>query len=74
MEKIENLRKLFYYLRADEYGLCNILIKGKQVKLGDGDGMQVHMYIELRWFKEVFMYFAEDIRVSETKLHISKST
>ena len=27
--------------RADEYGSCDVLIKGKPVNLGDGDGMQV---------------------------------
>ena len=34
-------KTLFYFLRADEYGSCNVLIKGKPVNLGDGDGMQV---------------------------------
>ena len=29
------------FLRADEYGLCKVLIKGKPLNLGDGDGMQV---------------------------------
>ena len=32
---------VFYFLRADEHGSCDILIKGKPVNLGDGDGMQV---------------------------------
>ena len=45
LEKMESLQKLSfilktYFLRADEYGLCNVLIKGKTVNLGDGDGMQ----------------------------------
>ena len=34
-------KTVFYFLRADEYGLCNVLIKGKPFNLGDGDGMQV---------------------------------
>ena len=38
---MEGLQKLFYFLRADEYDSCNVLIKGKPVNLGDGDGMQV---------------------------------
>ena len=33
-------KTVFYFLRADEYGLCNVLIKGKTVNLGDGNGMQ----------------------------------
>ena len=32
---------VFYFLGADEYGSCNVLIKGKPLNLGDGDGMQV---------------------------------
>ena len=32
---------VFYFLRADEYGSRNVLIKGKPVNLGNGDGMQV---------------------------------
>ena len=31
----------FYFLRADEYGSRNVLIKWKPVNLGDDDGMQV---------------------------------
>ena len=34
-------KTMFYFLRADEYGSCNVLIKGKPVNLGDGDEMQV---------------------------------
>ena len=34
-------KTVFYFLRADEYGLCSVLVKGKPVNLGDGDGMQV---------------------------------
>ena len=34
-------KTVFYFLRADEYGSCNVLIKGKPFNLGDGDGMQV---------------------------------
>ena len=34
-------KTVFYFLRADEYGSCDVLIKRKPVNLGDGDGMQV---------------------------------
>ena len=34
-------KTVFYFLRADEYGSCDVLIKGKPVNPGDGDGMQV---------------------------------
>ena len=32
---------VFYFLRADEYDSCNILIKRKPVNVGDGDRIQV---------------------------------
>ena len=35
------VKTVFYFLRADEYGSCDVLVKGKPVNLGDGDGMQV---------------------------------
>ena len=34
-------KNVVYFLRADEYGSCDLLIKGKPVNLGDGDGVQV---------------------------------
>ena len=34
-------KTVFYFLKADEYDSRNVLIKGKPVNLGDGDGMQV---------------------------------
>ena len=34
-------KTVFYFLIAGEYGSCDVLIKGKPVNLGDGDGMQV---------------------------------
>ena len=34
-------KTIFYFLRADELNSCKIVITGKPVNLGDGDGMQV---------------------------------
>ena len=34
-------KTVFYFLRTDAYGSCDVLINGKPVNLGDGDGMQV---------------------------------
>ena len=31
----------FYFLRADELSSCKIVVTGKSVNLGDGEGMQV---------------------------------
>ena len=33
-------KPVFYFLRADEYGSCNVLTRGEPVNLVDGDGMQ----------------------------------
>ena len=63
----------FYFLRADDYGSWNVLIiKGKPVNLGDGDGMQVSCSLNFVDRNEVYLYFVFYIKVLENKLHISK--
>ena len=37
-------KTIFYFLRADPYGKCDITVTGKAVNLGEGDGMQVPLY------------------------------
>ncbi len=34
-------KTVFYFLRADAYSSCTVIIKGKAANLGDGEGMQV---------------------------------
>ncbi len=34
-------KTVFYFLRADAYSSSTVIIKGKAVNLGDGEGMQV---------------------------------
>ena len=34
-------KTVFYFLRADEKGLCVAIVKRKAVNFGDGEGMQV---------------------------------
>ena len=34
-------KMIFYFLRADQDAECKVVITGKEVNLGDGDGMQV---------------------------------
>ena len=63
----------FYFLRADDYGSWSVLIiKGKPVNLGDGDGMQVSCSLNFVDRNEVYLYFVFYIKVLENKLHISK--
>ena len=40
-------KRFFYFLRAGPYGKCNIIVTGKAVNLGDGDGMQVLCFLHL---------------------------
>ena len=40
-------KTIFYFLRADPHGKCNITVTGKAVNLGDGDGMQVSCILHL---------------------------
>ena len=40
-------KTVFYFLRADPYGKCNITVTGKAVNLGDGDGMQGPCFLHL---------------------------
>ena len=40
--KSGNITKtILYFLRADNYSLSEVVITGKPINLGDGDGMQV---------------------------------
>ena len=34
-------KTIFYFLRADEYSLCEVSITGKPFSLGNRDGVQV---------------------------------
>ena len=34
-------KMIFYFLRADQDAECKVVITGKEVNLGEGDGMQV---------------------------------
>ena len=35
------VKTIFYFLRADEFSSCKIIVTGKPVNLGDGKGMEV---------------------------------
>ena len=40
-------KTIFYFLRADPYGKCKIIVTGKPINRGDGDGMQVPCLLQL---------------------------
>ena len=40
-------KMIFYFLRADPYAKCVVVVTGKAVILGDGDGMQVPRMLKI---------------------------
>ena len=40
-------KTIFYFLRADIYAKCKVIITGKEVNLGDGEGMQVPCLLKI---------------------------
>ena len=44
---------IFYFLRANRYGECKVIITGKEVNLGDGEGMQVPCLLKISGTKNV---------------------
>ena len=46
-------KTIFYFLRVDPYGKCNITVTGKAVNLDDGGGMQVPCILHLSGQKTV---------------------
>ena len=47
------VKTIFYFLRADTYAECNIIITGIKDNLGDGEGMQVPWLFEITGTKNL---------------------
>ena len=45
--------KKLYFLRADRYAECKVIITGKEVNLGDGEGMQVPSLLKISGTKNM---------------------
>ena len=52
---------IFYFLRADHYGKCDVTVTGKAVNLGDGDGMQVPCTLHLSGQKNMIEILKKQI-------------
>ena len=50
------VKTVFYFMRADEYGVCNVWIKRKPVNLGDGNRLQVSCTLNFVDRKKVFIF------------------
>ena len=46
-------KTIFYFLRADKFGRCDISVTGSAVNLKDGDGMQVPCVLRLSGQKNI---------------------
>ena len=53
---------IFYFLRADRYAERKVLITGKEVNIGDGEGMQVPSLLKLSGTKNMLKILCKNIR------------
>ena len=54
-EKRNFAKIIFHFLRADQFGRCDITVTVKAVNLGDGDGMQVPCVLSLSGQKSMIL-------------------
>ena len=52
-------KTVFYFLRADAYSSCTVIIKGRAVNLADGEGMQVPCKLEFIGQKKICKDFTK---------------
>ena len=55
-------KTVLYFLKADEYGSCNMLIKRKPVNLGNGDGMQVSCTLNFVGWKSFIFILQKSLK------------
>ena len=58
-------KTIFYFLRADEWSECKVIVTGKPVNRGDGDGMQVPCLLKFHEQKSL-------IGILKQHLHVMK--
>ena len=56
-------KTVLYFLRENEYGSCDVLIKGKPVNLGDGDEMQVPCSLNLTGRKKLIKILEKTLKL-----------
>ena len=55
-------KMIFYFLRADRYAKCKVIITGKEVNLGDGKGMQVPYLLKISGTKNMLQILCKNIQ------------
>ena len=58
---------IFYFLRADQDAECKVVIAGKEVNLGDGDGMQVPCKLKISGPKKWWKFFEKIFNVVQKR-------
>ena len=57
-------KMIFYFLRADQDAECKFVITGKEVNLGDGDGMQVLCKLKISGPRKMVEILCKNIQCS----------
>ena len=55
-------KMIFYFLRADRYTECKVIITGKEVNLSDGQGMQVPCLLKVSGTKNMLQILCKNIQ------------
>ena len=53
---------IFYFLRADRYAVCKVIITGEEVNLGYGEGMQVPCLLKIFGTKNMLQILCKNIQ------------
>ena len=53
---------IFYFLRVDRYAECKVILTGKEVKHGDGEGMQVPCFLQISRTKNMLQILCKNIQ------------
>ena len=56
-------KTIFYFLRGDEWSECKVIVTGKPVSRGDGNGMQVPCLLKLHGQKSIIDILKEQVDV-----------
>ena len=55
---------IFYFLRADKYAECKVIITEKEVNLGDDEGMPVPCLLRISGTKNMLQILCKGIQIN----------
>ena len=55
-------KMIFYFLRADRYAECKVIITSKEVNLGNGKGMQLPCLLNISGTKNILQVLCKNIQ------------